>query len=256
MKIFFFAALVIFLTCSLCIQPTASDRAIMLTAQTSPSPSPRGQAKSQTAALEELQAELKRLDSYEKHGGFKVEISGVSESSGKLNIAFTPSNQSAEGVFRQFDLGLLNIPDSLITQIIIAIFSKDPNTSTLDGVKVRQIGATANYEVVDDYTYQSTNYKITVPKGFVYDRASIPRIFWVIIDKDSLSNVAPLFHDLLYRNGGKLPQTQVSPYRTFSRDDTDNLFYELMTRCGVSYLRRVAAYEAVRKFSGPHWKGQ
>ena len=67
----------------------------------------------------------------------------------------------------------------------------------------------------------------------MYDRASIPRIFWLIIDKDSLSNVAPLFHDLLYRYGGRLPPNLVSPYREFSREDTDKLFYDLMVKCGV-----------------------
>ena len=112
-----------------------------------------------------------------------------------------------------------------------------------------------NYEVVEDYTYKSGTYSITVPKGFIYDRASIPRVFWVLIDKDSLSNVAPLFHDYLYRNGGELPANQVSPYRKFSREETDELFLELMTKCGVNKWRREAAYQAVRRGAMLAWKG-
>jgi hypothetical protein len=117
-----------------------------------------------------------------------------------------------------------------------------------------QVGATADYDVAEDYIYDSGTYKITAWKGFRYDRASIPRIFWVIIDKDSLSNVAPLFHDLLYRHGGVLPADRVTPYRKFSRVEVDNLFRELMGKCGVSPLRRELAYRAVRNFSGFAWK--
>lgn len=118
-----------------------------------------------------------------------------------------------------------------------------------------QIGAGVDYRVVEDYTYDSGAYRITVLNGFTYDRASIPRVLWVLIDKDSLSNVAPLLHDLLYRHGGALPENQVSPYRKFSRKDTDDLFLELMTDCGVKRWRREAAYQAVRRFSGFAWKG-
>ena len=156
----------------------------------------------------------------------------------------------------EFDLSILSVPDSLITGIVSVIFSKENPVGSLPGVKVMQIGSTGEYEVVDDYTYQFKDYKITVPKGFRYDRASIPRVFWVIIDKDSLSNVAPLFHDLLYRYGGKLAQNQVSPYKQFSREDADELFLELMTKCGVMPLRRETAYKIVRAFAKSHWNGQ
>jgi hypothetical protein len=105
-------------------------------------------------------------------------------------------------------------------------------------------------------TQYSDTYKITVLKGFTYDRASIPRIFWVIIDKDSLGNVAPLLHDLLYRNGGLLPTNQVTPYRKFSRKETDDLFLEVATKCGVSKWRRDLVYQVVRNFGGSSWKEQ
>ena len=110
--------------------------------------------------------------------------------------------------------------------------------------------------MVEDYTYESSGYKITVPKGFIYDRASIPGIFWVVIDKDSLSNVAPLFHDFLYRHGGKVEQKYVVPYRTYTREQTDDLFDELMKKSGVVDWRRKAAHKAVRTLSGPYWNGK
>jgi Protein of unknown function (DUF1353) len=132
---------------------------------------------------------------------------------------------------------------------------------------IQQQGATKDWKLVVDYTYETVsgtpNSTITVFAGFIYDRSSIPRIVWPIISKDDLSAAAPLLHDLLYRNGGRLPETespphtthgQVQPLRTFSREDTDKLFRELMERCGVHPLRRRAAFRAVRLAGGAAWK--
>jgi hypothetical protein len=94
---------------------------------------------------------------------------------------------------------------------------------------------------------------ITARKGFQFDRASIPRIFWVIISKDDLSNVPPLFHDLLYRYAGKLPNQFVDPFITFSREEADHLFYHLMERSGVVSWRLHIAYQAVTRFSSFAW---
>lgn len=230
--------------------------------------------------MRKLESDLNKIDiaSRGNDNNVEVDIKGHDESTGtmKIRVLRQPSipdstgggEPTAERTARvsdgahdllnpqmiSIDLSLLDIPDTLITQTIVSIFTKEDAVGELAGVKVRQVGASANYEVVEDYTYQYGPYKITVPKGFVYDRASIPRIFWVLMDKDSLSNVAPLFHDFLYRNGGRPARNLVLPYRTFTREDTDNLFFELMTKCGVETWRRKAAYEAVRNFSGFAWR--
>lgn len=210
--------------------------------------------------VEKLQERFDSLDATSDLQNSKVRVwaSGSDESSGKLSVNVETTSGtyiSQEKEFFEIDLGVLSIPESFISQIIRAIFSR-PGSGSLEGVKVKQINASGDYEVVEDYTYQAKDFKITVPKGFIYDRASIPRIFWVIVDKDSLSNVAPLFHDMLYRHGGKLPQNLVLPYRTFSRDDADKLFLELMGKCGVIPWRSKAAYEAVRNFAESHWNKQ
>jgi hypothetical protein len=69
-------------------------------------------------------------------------------------------------------------------------------------VLVMKIEPTINYRVTEDLTYNAGAFSITAWKDFTHDRASIPSIFWVMgLDKDALTNVAPLFHDLLYRHG-------------------------------------------------------
>ena len=212
--------------------------------------------------IKRLEDQLKEL---ERHPGtVKVRVSGKKESSASINVAVEGIRSSSEpgqegkliSTKKSLDINLKNVhvPDEYINEKIAASFLTETQIGTCVGVKVMQVGATADYDVVEDYIYDNGTYKITAWKGFRYDRASIPRIFWVIIDKDSLSNVAPLFHDLLYRHGGVLPTDRVTPYRRFSRVETDNLFRELMGKCGVSGVRRELAYRAVRNFSGFAWR--
>ena len=219
--------------------------------------------------LSKLEARLKQIE--EESGSVKVKVTGDKESSGNVNIsvereasagttATDLGGEKKKAVTKKetllnIDLSKLNIPDEYINEKIAAVFSTRTMCGTIPGVKLSQVGVSVDYEVLEDYTYDSGSYKITVFKGFVYDRASIPRIFWVLIDKDSLGNVAPLFHDLLYRHGGVLARNQLSPYRKFSRKETDDLFLELAAKCGVSKLRRELAYEAVRQFGWVAWKG-
>ena len=153
------------------------------------------------------------------------------------------------------NLNNIDVPRKYVDEAVDRIFSNPDPGGELPGIKVMQIGATKEYVVVEDYSYHAdAGYKITALKDFEYDRASIPRIFWAIIDKDDLSNVAPVFHDLLYRNGGVLPESQVTPYRTFVRDDVDRLFLELEGKCGVKSWRAKLAYQAVHNFGGSSWQ--
>lgn len=217
-------------------------------------------------------AEVKRLEEQIKElertpGTVTVRVSGKKESDASINVAvertelMAPSSVGAKEVrvtskkTLDIDLKDIAVPDEYINEKVATSFLTQHQIGTCEGVKIMQVAATGDYDVAEDYVYDGGTYKITAWKGFRYDRASIPRIFWVIIDKDSLSNVAPLFHDLLYRHGGKLPPERVTPYRTFSRAETDNLFRELMGKCGVGAVRRELAYRAVRDFAGSAWNG-
>lgn len=145
----------------------------------------------------------------------------------------------------------------------------------LPPVRLMQIGASQHYELVEDYSYDFDFYSVrrridlsmlkktskgvptlatvTARAGFQFDRSSIPRVFWVVISKDDLSNVPPLFHDLLYRFGGKLPETDVDPYTTFSRVEADHMFLHLMKRSGVADWRAQIAYHAVKLAGASSW---
>lgn len=106
--------------------------------------------------------------------------------------------------------------------------------------------------VVDDgFTYLDAARGITidVPPGFVCDLASIPRALWWLIAPMELSQCAPVLHDLLYKQGGRLDGRHA-----YTRAAADQLFREVMTEEGVPGWRRKAAYRAVRLFGGRAWQ--
>ena len=183
------------------------------------------------------------------------------------------------------DLSLVEIPDEVIyKRLTLSIDSS--KIGFLPDVKLMGIGATGVYQVLEDYSYPIDYFSIgrempfdvrekyyssagrrsekpaphlctiTVKEGFQFDRATIPRIFWVLVSKDDLSNVAPLFHDLLYRFQGVLHPDWVEPYTTFSREEADSLFFHMMAKSGVTSWRLHIAYQAVCRFSSFAWGRQ
>ncbi|MDQ6788652.1 MAG: DUF1353 domain-containing protein [Acidobacteriota bacterium] len=107
-------------------------------------------------------------------------------------------------------------------------------------------------------SYQTAGHRITAPAGYETDLSSIPRVFWSILAPEELSLAAPLFHDLLYRCAGNLPNGEMDPSdgKTFERKDVDDLFLELMTKAGIPPWKRTAAYWAVRGFAQFAWRNQ
>lgn len=128
------------------------------------------------------------------------------------------------------------------------------------------------YKLYEPYTYiwahNGIRYKITVPKGFEYDGASVPRICWSLtgIRPDGLIRAAATIHDFLYEHQGQLPAesflsttkfmgSEMKPVnKTWSRKQSDQLFARLLREKGVSKIRRRLAYIAVRVFGGFAWR--
>ncbi len=103
------------------------------------------------------------------------------------------------------------------------------------------------------YRYQDGASLITVPEGFKFDLASVPRFIWGLISPFDLSIVAPLVHDFLYFHKGDPPAGAVDPPRTYTRKASDVLFKRIMKQEGVWRWRWQLAYAAVRLFGGGKW---
>ena len=125
------------------------------------------------------------------------------------------------------------------------------------------------YRLEEDYIYcwkiDSTKYRITIPAGFTYDGASVPRPVWTIsgLTPDGLIRAAALVHDWLYQFKGDLPKGshqffhKNSEWRNvigkWNRKDADRLFSRIMREAGVARTKRRRAYRAVRLFGWIAW---
>ncbi len=83
---------------------------------------------------------------------------------------------------------------------------------------------------------------ITVPKGFVTDLASIPRIFWSAFPKTGPYMSAAMLHDYLYWD------------QRCSRAEADRIFDIEMKSYGVNDTSRKLIFAAVSEFGAQAWE--
>lgn len=123
------------------------------------------------------------------------------------------------------------------------------------------------YRLNEDYTYvwiqRNIVTQITVPKGFTYDGASVPRFLWSLsgLTRDGLIRAAALVHDWIYMNDGALPECSMREFNKgwtcisgrWTRKDSDKLFLKMMLEAGIENYRANRAYACVRLFGGLYW---
>jgi len=110
----------------------------------------------------------------------------------------------------------------------------------------------------EELVVTSRGWTLVVPRGFLTDLASIPRVLWWLIAPSELSIAAPIVHDWLYEAGGRIRASHVGypawgVEQRFARSDADAFLYDLAAQAGVWWWRRWLAYKAVRWFSARYW---
>ncbi len=117
-----------------------------------------------------------------------------------------------------------------------------------------------------DGSFKNIRNRITIPSGFRYDGASVPRFFWTItgIKPDGLQRAAALIHDMIYIQKGNLPEgiqeQEVQPdvweptFGKWSRYDSDRLFRKILIQAGMKKRRAGLMYFAVRAAGWTYWK--
>ncbi|TNE28577.1 MAG: DUF1353 domain-containing protein [Bacteroidetes bacterium] len=107
--------------------------------------------------------------------------------------------------------------------------------------------------------------ELTIKPGFIYDGASVPRIFWSLsgLRPDGLHRAASLVHDYLYVKKGKLSGfetrlctgdhwNRVSRVE-LSRKNTDRIFLDMMFEAGMSKFKARMACYSVRAAGWVLW---
>lgn len=120
-------------------------------------------------------------------------------------------------------------------------------------VKNRADGSQYPFELIDDFIfnwehkgllkgYESPIYRIKIPKGYLTDFASIPRVFQGIFD--AVNDVAPasIAHDWCYS------------IELFERSICDRILYDGLRVNGVGLLRAKTIWSAVRMGGWTSWR--
>lgn len=92
------------------------------------------------------------------------------------------------------------------------------------------------------FTVRETGQRIVVPRGFVTDFASVPRIFWSFFPRHGEYTRAAIVHDFLYWE------------QRCSREQADELFDIVMQDSDVDSTTRLTIYAAVRVWGDGAWQ--
>lgn len=115
------------------------------------------------------------------------------------------------------------------------------------------------------YEYQGELYRFWLDHGWVYDVASIPRIFWLFVSWPELGYEATAAHDDAIEKRGLLfiekwdreqQKWTAIGYVQFTRKEVDKFFAMKMREKGINIYKRRLAYRFVRlwsKLKGDDW---
>ena len=97
------------------------------------------------------------------------------------------------------------------------------------------------------YTFRYNNTIYMIPKGFVWDGATIPRTLWTItgIDPFGWVNAASLIHDYIYIAEGKMPDGAY-----ISRKEADELFVKMLLELKLINTNFVGLYKQILRIAG------
>lgn len=115
---------------------------------------------------------------------------------------------------------------------------------TIPYPKIQEINDN-EYRVIRKYrAVLPNNDMIEVKAGFVYDGASIPRLFWSLIGSPftGTHTRAAFIHDALYAA------------ESYDRKICDWIFLQILQKHGCSWIKRNTLWLAVRIFGGFVWK--
>lgn len=104
-----------------------------------------------------------------------------------------------------------------------------------------QTADSGKWVLLEDLEFETKRgQKIIVPKGFVCDLASIPRILRPLFSVNGKHREAAILHDWLYYKRGRVA------FRSFTREQCDEIFYQEMRARQVGQLKARIMWAGVR----------
>lgn len=111
------------------------------------------------------------------------------------------------------------------------------------------------WEVVEDYYLYVPWYNITlfIPKGFIFDGASIPRVLWPLLSPTGILFIPGLIHDYGYRYNYLRDENNNIIFKGLGQKFFDRLFSKLGAYINGMPVLDKTAYYALRLFGRFAW---
>jgi hypothetical protein len=99
------------------------------------------------------------------------------------------------------------------------------------------------WETVSDFDLTLPDGRVIhIPKGFEFDKASVPSVAWWYLPRDDADVIiAALMHDYLYIT------TKIEG-QPITKKEADMIFYDLTRQAGMRYTKAKLAYMGIRMF--------
>lgn len=103
------------------------------------------------------------------------------------------------------------------------------------------------------YIFRLNGVTYIIPKGFVWDGATIPRVLWGItgIDPFGWVNAASLIHDYIYKDEGKMTNGTY-----ISRKEADELFVKMILELKLINNNFTWLYKQILRIAGLYFWNQ
>lgn len=122
-----------------------------------------------------------------------------------------------------------------------------PDMSSVEKKKIQKYPFLNTKDLEVTIRYEDTIHKFTVPKGYCWDGATIPSIFWHLIGSKTQPEflIASMIHDVLCEN---------HHYVNNNRYLSSIVFKSLLLEAGVSNIKANVMFFAVDNFQRLLWR--
>lgn len=126
------------------------------------------------------------------------------------------------------------------------------------GIELKSIPGHHRMRVLRDFIWKGAR-TVVVPAGYVFDGASIPRLFWRVIGGPwGPYRDAAAVHDYLYSDGHLAfpdqPDADGKRRPGITRQEADDIFYRIMLEVGISRFKASLMRRAVRIGGRKAWQ--
>jgi hypothetical protein len=121
------------------------------------------------------------------------------------------------------------------------------------------VESTRQWEVIEDWTFVWKGVVLLIKAGFIFDGASIPRIFWSVLSKTGLLLIPSIFHDHGYQHDFLwqiLPDGSIVKFgENAGKGFWDKLFMEIGDFVNGYHFVNAIAWTALKVGGWVAWKG-